>query len=256
MGSFVLNLRWQDSGGGQRDLVLEEVRPAGSSCWLIFIHGFRNTRCEAIDHWNYLRDRCDFGGDDDRIDTGLLLWPSDAASYPRMLEPAEKAGRKLASYLSLHPGPDIVLVGYSLGALVALAAADALRGRMNLQGLVLLGAAVDVARLAPFAQYGFVPYARREAVAYSHLDSMLRKWFRVGERAAAPVADRGEAVGLWGRPVERGWRREDSRTKSHAYWQLPISPVLMRWALDRAIVNRAPAVHLAAECSLPGASEI
>lgn len=233
---FILTLRMQEKGGTQLQEVHERLRPSGAPEWIIFIHGFNVDEPCALEQWETLRSNMAIGDVAGRVQCGIFLWPSDEysnySSYPKMIPQAEKAGRKLADYLGNHPASQVVLVGHSMGARVALQAAETLAGSsMELRGLVLLGAAVRAIDCERFEQYGRA-HAAREAVGFSITDSTLKRWFRIGEKAAAPFAEIGEAVGHRGHPESRTWHRLDSRSNDHSYWKFKCSADLTAWALN------------------------
>jgi pimeloyl-ACP methyl ester carboxylesterase len=243
---FILSLRIKDERGPQRNEIFEEQPPIPGLTWVIFIHGFKTSREGALEQWEQLRPIIGVDYGDSRIQAGLLLWPSDESRlYPKMIDYAEKAGRKLGSYLEKHPGSPAVLLGYSMGARVAIEAADYQRGA-QLRAFVLLGAAVGVSQFNQFERYDRT-HARREAVGFSPTDRVLNGLFTYGEKAAAPFSERGDAVGLSGYPESRTWHRRDSKTNDHSYYRLQVSGELTQWALDSAGLRRRPAKWIAAK---------
>jgi len=215
--------------------------------WLLFIHGFNVSAPEAAKQWTTLKGLLSLDGEVERIHTGLFLWPSDSfgrwpTSYPKMIKPAKQAGTKLGDYLATLRDNPLILVGHSMGALVAVEAALAIRlsQRPKPQGLVLLGAAVDESELRDSGAYRHA-LADHEAVGFSSTDWALKRPFRLGAKAAAPFEPKPEAVGLHGHPSRRAWLSTDSLRSDHSYWQLPVSAYLTRWALDEASLSRQTA---------------
>lgn len=247
-GGFILTLRLQDKGGEMRERVHPEKPPEPGLTWVIFIHGFRVHEAKALDQWQTLRSIIGIRYDETRVQAGVLLWPSDKSLlYPEMIPFAEKAGQKLGRYLENHPGSPAVLVGHSMGARVAMEAADRLLRRgSRLQGFVLLGAAVGVSQFEEDERYD-ITHAEREAVGFSPGDGTLRRLFRPGERAAAPFREIGDAVGLKGHPESRHWERKKSGSNSHKYWKLAVSGELTRLMVSSPATGQQPAAWTPAE---------
>ena len=229
-----------------RSAVYEEEAPSSSVTLLIYIHGFNVDRDRSMMQWSTLRSRLGIGDDFDRVESGLFLWPSDLResrgwsrmAYPGVIRRAEEAGRLLGEYLRRRASNKFVLIGHSLGALVALAAADRLRGRSSLVGLALLGAAVRTKELEITGAYGVFPLAAREVIAFSPMDRVLQSAFRFGERLATPFEQSGQAVGLTGNPATRGWERFGSRLDHHEYWRFDGSAEVVCRALGQRVGNR------------------
>jgi pimeloyl-ACP methyl ester carboxylesterase len=139
-----------------------------------------------------------------------------------MIQVAETSGRLLGEYLREKENQEVVLVGQSLGAVVALSAADRLRSELVPRCLILLGAAVDEFKLIPKAGlYGYTPLAGTEAVAWSSSDRILRFVFGIGERRRAPHDTQLGPVGLTGEPRARGWQEGRATFAHHKYWDEP-----------------------------------
>jgi pimeloyl-ACP methyl ester carboxylesterase len=233
---FVLSVRTENRRGRSRTAVLEEVRPLANHTLLIYIHGFGVSYSKAVEQWKTFRALLNISDDVNRIQAGVFLWPSDQyrrrlSGFPRTIEPAQQDGRRLGKYLAGRPTNHAVLVGHSLGGLVAVAAAEHLRGLGRLRGLVLLGAAIETSWMDEAGRYESYPYAEHEAVAFSGEDKMLARWFRYGQRAYLPFGVHAPAVGLTGDPASRGWHACDSRTSDHSYWKHQISAELTDEAL-------------------------
>lgn len=256
---FVLSLRTAPRAGPQRNMVFEEVRPLGGCIWVIFIHGFNVDRARGLEQGETLWGNLSRGEPEGRVLKGVFLWPSDLygsrtlskVAYPKMVEPARRAGRILGTYLAERNQMDAVLVGHSLGALVALTAADWLRGKGQLRGFALLGAAVDVGEMEVGGAYSIAPLADREAVEYCPDDKVLRSAFRVGQRAAAPFVPVVGAVGLTGQPWSRGWRYNNCRFDHHTHWKEPGSADAVAWAMNHSVSGREPPVNNVAENTSP-----
>jgi pimeloyl-ACP methyl ester carboxylesterase len=233
---FLLSTRYCDRGGRERPTIHEEIRPTGGGTWLVFIHGYNVDRKRAVQQWRTLRSLLTREGTAG-LQAGILLWPGDlyrwrASSrwvYPRAIPRAEHAGRLLGDYLTRRGQQDAVLVGHSLGALVALEAANRVRGDRPLRAFALLGPAVSVDKLAATGSFGYRPLAAREGVLFSAKDPVLRAVFRTGERLAAPFVAGQAAVGLNGEPSERGWHAVDCAIDHHEYWRVVESAHLVDW---------------------------
>jgi pimeloyl-ACP methyl ester carboxylesterase len=245
MPELALSVRTRPKGGRQRATIEEVSYPLSGRTWLIFIHGFNVDEFRARYQWSHLRSL--LGPDDDasRVQTGVFLWPSDRYryrllskfAYPPMTEQAATAGRILGQYLMDRQQDAVVLIGHSLGALVALAAADRFRNG-QLKAFVLLGAAVDERDLETNGPFGLAPLAEHEAVAYSLTDKYLRGIFKAGEKLSQPFSSIHDAVGLNGEPRSRHWIAEDSRFDHHEYWHEKISATLVRKVMDPGQLRR------------------
>ena len=243
-----LSVRVSPRGGPQRETIEEIHRPSSKYTWLIFIHGFNVNQDYARIQWNSLRPLLGVAGDSSRVQAGTFLWPSDRfyyrwtskLAYPPMTYRAAEAGRILGQYLIDRKKDSVVLVGHSLGAVVALAAADWFKAEGRLKAFVLLGAAVDERNLEKNGVFGFRPLAKSEAVAYSPTDRYLHGLFGVGERAAQPFVKIRHAVGLNGEPLSRSWIAEDSRIDHHEYWHEKMSADLVRKVMGPGQLYRVP----------------
>ena len=247
---FILTLRAKEEGGQQLSEVREDPGPCGARELIIFIHGFRDNQAKAKNNWQELRKNIAIDDSGSDVQCGIFLWPSDESNgYWKMIEPANMAGRKLADYLLLHPARKTVLIGHSMGARVALQAAEDLANTsIKLRGLVLLGAAVRTKECEKSQSYGRA-HAKREAVGFSKADRVLKAWF-LGEKAAAPLLGKvGNAVGQLGGPESRDWNRWDSKSADHRYWKFKYSGELAIWALDSSGLITAPAARSPAERS-------
>lgn len=241
-----LSVRKRPRGGLQRETVDEVCRPFSGFTWLIFIHGFDVDQDRARYQWSFLRPLLGAPGDSSRVQAGMFLWPSDRFAhrlpskfaYPPMTDQAAGAGRILGEYLRKRQNDDVVLIGHSLGAVVALAAAD--RFRSHMKAFVLLGAAVDEHDLEKSGVFGFMPLAEHEVVAYSPTDKYLKRLFGVGERLARPFSKIRDAVGLHGEPSSRYSIAECSYIDHHEYWHEKISADLVRRVMGPGQLCRVP----------------
>ncbi|MEV6442263.1 hypothetical protein [Amycolatopsis sp. NPDC051716] len=252
---FVISVREKPRGGGRRASILEEPRPLGDQIWVIYIHGFNVDQERALHQGRTLWTNLFGGNPPSRIQKGAFLWPSDRyfsrswsrMAYPAMIDRAARSGRQLGDYLATRNRDSAVLVGHSLGCLVALTAADRLRGRGTARGFALLGAAVDVAEMENDGSFTVVPLARREAVEYSPSDKVLRQVFGIGQKFAAPYSPRSEAVGLRGEPRSRGWKHRDCGFDHHTHWREPDTVAVVEWVMDHAGTGRSPSSTTSAE---------
>jgi pimeloyl-ACP methyl ester carboxylesterase len=257
---LLLNARIRPSGHGLRAAVHEELSPTSGATWVIFIHGFNVSRDRALDQISRFGTQLFRADSTSRVQYGGYLWPSSSwpsrklarITFPRAAEDARKAGRLLGEYLGGRNNRAVVLVGHSLGSVVALAAADRLRGSSTpLHVLALLGAAIEVGRLEPVGEFGYVPLAATEAVAYSPTDRTLKEVFRAGSWMAAPFAGyRGEAVGLCGKPMSRKWLAQCCSFSHHRYYDESASAELVLRTLSGRI-GHSPARREPAEYSAP-----
>ncbi|MEU5263989.1 hypothetical protein [Amycolatopsis sp. NPDC021455] len=252
---FILTVREKPRGGSRRTTILEDIRPLGDQIWVIYIHGFNVDQERALRQGRTLWTNLFGGSPPSRVQKGAFLWPSDRylnrswskMAYPAMIDRAARSGRQLGDYLAARNRDSAVLVGHSLGALVALTAADRLRGRGIVRGFALLGAAVDVAEMVDDGSFTFVPLARREAVEYSPSDKVLRQVFRLGQKFAGPYSPRIEAVGLNGQPRSRGWKHHDCGFDHHTHWREPGTAAAVEWVLNHAATGRSPSSTTPAE---------
>ena len=139
-----------------------------------------------------------------------------------MIDPAKRSGRLLGNYLcSEHPGLQVALVGHSLGALVAAAAAERMRrhDEPGLKVLLLTGAAVESREFEHLGDYQD-RLAHKEAILFCSSDLILKNLFGIGQRAAHPFSRTSPAVGLTGLPDSRGWDvRQRTNIRDHRYWE-------------------------------------
>jgi pimeloyl-ACP methyl ester carboxylesterase len=219
---------------------------------VIYVHGFNVDQGRALKQWAELDGRLDKDPRRSRLQSGLFVWPSDVSrhrnlnkgTYPSVAASARYAGNMLGEYLFERSNPNVVLVGHSLGALVALAAANYTR---QVRGIVLLGAAVYVSDMTLRGEFGFRPLAQAEAVGWSNVDKVLRDAFPLGERARRPFEPKSPAVGLTGEPADRWTYRRNCGydVSHHKYYQVPASADIVRQVLrnrlGRRVAERMPA---------------
>jgi pimeloyl-ACP methyl ester carboxylesterase len=246
-----LTVRTSPTAGSMRAQVQEEVRPPSGAPWLIYIHGFNVTEERAREQWAVLRGLLPRGTRG--VYAGPFLWPSDRyemrflsrLSYADILSKrADQAGRILGQYLRERAHGDVILVGHSLGARVALNAATTFQsGRpQRLRGLALLGAAVPVSEMTSTGEF-WDQLAVVEAVGVSPDDRVLGSPFGIGQLMSAPFAPRTEAVGLRGWPEGRDWCRVDCKIDHHEYWRAKrsaevVANVSQHW-MDRTPASAA-----------------
>jgi len=241
-----LTIRTAPAAGSMKEKVDEVLRPPSNAPWLIYIHGFNVPEARAKEQWAVLRGLLPTATRG--VFAGPFLWPSDRyerrslsrSSYASILSKrADEAGRILGRYLRERAHGDVVLVGHSLGARVALVAATAFQsGRpQRLRGLALLGAAVPISDMTGvfWDQLAVV-----EAVGVSPADRVLGRPFRFGQLISAPFAPRTEAVGLRGWPEDRDWSRVDCQIDHHEYWRAKRSAEVVAKVSERWM-ERTPA---------------
>jgi pimeloyl-ACP methyl ester carboxylesterase len=224
MNTGVLTLRTQDVGGEMRREIYPLKSPDRARTWLVFIHGFRTRPTQAREQLRELHRRSEPALRAVDIAWVTVLWPSDVSEsrtlsrgcYGQSLDTIDRAGNRLADYLHDNAPANLVLVGYSLGAGVALTALTRLDQRRHRPpvGLSLLGAAVRVSDLADDGRFS-LPLAARESVTVNPDDRTLAQAFPIAERLATPAARAARAVGLHGEPVDRGWTQVPLSGSSH-----------------------------------------
>jgi pimeloyl-ACP methyl ester carboxylesterase len=220
----VLDVHVADLGGHMSSEVTVHVRPAPADVWLVFVHGFNVDAAKSATQLRWLREHesTSIVAPSGTTAWVLVRWPSalsgssllNKITYPKVLEKVAPVGNALGDHLAGAPVDRVVFVGHSLGAQVALHAVNRMRinGRRP-DGIALLAGAVQTSDLEREGGFG-VPLAC-EAVTVNPRDSVLRRVFEAGERAATPLWATTPAVGLTGNPLARGWTRIDLVGKDH-----------------------------------------
>jgi pimeloyl-ACP methyl ester carboxylesterase len=209
----------------------------------VFVHGYNVGEYDARAKWKVThRDLRDALPASRLTNIALYYWPGDASprreisalSYFTRVDIAVECGRDLAQLLidtaSHGPMLSVRFVGHSLGCRLVLEAARNLRGnaKVRVDTILLMAAAVPEGLCEGDRAYT-TPVARRELVLHSSADTVLRRWFRVGQRMArfrgelSPGPNRGP-VGLSGQPRARWNGQLDSCGLDHGeYWTAPYS---------------------------------
>lgn len=239
---LVLNSRSSSTGRRLRQKMQPEgaVPLPGTTC-IIYVHGFNKDSAEARRQAERLHEHLQRRSDAvlRRATFGVFLWPAtsrgkkwwSAITYPAAVGRAEDAGRFLGDYLR-GASWNIVLVGHSLGARVALEAADSIRPRRPLSALILTGAAVGVNEMEGVGRFRD-PMAEVEGALWCPFDVILRTVYRPGERLFAPFRPGPLAVGLSGEPSQR-WDEKRTEVWDHRYWNEAVTAE----AIVRAVAGR------------------
>lgn len=229
MSCGVLTSRANDRAGVGLDEVRVVELPAPADMWVVYVHGFNVRPAAAKDQLGLLRGRSqgEFVTGAGAVAWVAYQWPSQVTgsrtfnklTYPKVLERVPAAGHVLGDYLATVGVRHIVLVGSSLGAHVVLKATVRM-GQLGRppDGLALLAAAVATKDVEPLGDYG-VPHTDHESVTVNPDDSVLRKVFGAGERAARPFGPTPAAVGLTGDPTGRPWTRVRLHGTTHASYE-------------------------------------
>jgi hypothetical protein len=214
---FSLNVREKDVGGGLLPRVDAPSSVITASTMLILIHGYNNTRKEAVsDYDSFVRQApaLEVSGQ-----VCAFFWPGDrawgpvsSASYALEITPAKASAALLGEFLAAvsPPGPwplRVVLICHSLGSRVGL---ELVARAADSQTAVefhacLMAAAVPVPFVEEDGRLRDAAEAlRRVLVLYSRSDRVLGVAFRVGEALALEgwfpeaVGWAGAPSGLWG----------------------------------------------------------
>lgn len=225
----VISSRVTDRGGSDPVKVYLKEAPGPADLWIVYVHGFNVSPDDAYNQLNSLRDRSDgrFVPGSGGVAWIAYLWPSELTrhswfnkgTYPKVLERVIPAANRLGDYLSDSGVRRIVLVGNSLGAMVALQASKRMKERGRpADGLALLAAAVRTDVVDGDGAYG-VPDTDHESVTVNPDDSVLRTVFGVGERLAQVFGGTPKAVGLTGDPSSRSWTRVRLYHTEHAAYR-------------------------------------
>jgi pimeloyl-ACP methyl ester carboxylesterase len=232
-------VRDEKRAGSMRNEVLSKFGlPKGHLRLTVWIHGFNTSEYSAADTWEIsYRQVMEITKLNRLNGTVWFFWPGDAsrnpafsaAGYFAQIPDAVTAGRLLAQYItsiSVHnPGLKVDLVAHSLGCRVALEAARHLSStKTPVRTLLLFAAAVPEGLCLPGNQYDG-PLAQREQILFSQSDTVLKRWFPLGQALARRTGNDiypghlTEAVGYRGGPSDRWKRKQEARDYEHGdYW--------------------------------------
>lgn len=234
---WILDGRTADGGVRSRMYVLGNDSPLGNDYCVIFIHGFNKgeeeASAQAKTFFALFRAKLK---DSKRVCDAIYSWPAtrnrrtsvSLLNYPRRIPVAMSAGRLLGGYLADNRATilsecQVVLIGHSLGAVVALEAAKRFQERSGhaIDLLALTGAAVPSLELAKDGNYE-MNVATQNVDLFCPADVTLRWLFRLGTRAHSAGEISG-AVGLEGRPSERFLPNIETDVWHHKYWKEPVT---------------------------------
>ena len=191
---YEITVREDPSGGG---LLSFADTPwgtlAGSGHLTIFVHGFNNGFLAARDAWiknhGLLRKKVP----PRKLKVTHFYWPGDEHNkimsklgYFTKVDVAEKSAKLLAFHLEKISTPrsplSVTFVGHSLGCRVVLEATWRLRSIRNVkvEDVILLAAAVPEGLCEPTRRFA-EPVAKSERIVWSSEDSVLKKYFRLGQ---------------------------------------------------------------------------
>lgn len=233
---WILNGRRSETGRGLRETI--EAKSTGfpaDRLHVIFVHGFNKdapeARSQADTFFGLLAGK---GVTERNACLGVYLWPAtrngrsfwSALDYPWIIPRAQRSGRLLGDYLAAMRFANLVLIGHSLGAVVALEASLRFTERWGgthheyktLRTLLLTGAAVRSSDMRHDGRYG-ERRANEEVVLYCTRDLTLKTLFGPGQRVAQPFEAVSPAVGLTGLPTERDWTALETNVRLHTYWK-------------------------------------
>jgi pimeloyl-ACP methyl ester carboxylesterase len=242
-GPIEISARIRESGGASVFPESEWGALVGYRKLTIFVHGFNVDEHAARKKWKTTHRELREALQATKLSKIVFYyWPGDASShraissisYFTRVDVAEKCGRDLAQLLidiaSHGPRLTVQFVGHSLGCRLVLEAVRNLRDstKVRVEAILLMAAAVPEGLCEDGRAYA-APMAQREIVLHSSADTVLRRWFWIGQRLAhlrgelSPGPNRG-AVGLSGHPRTR-WNGElDSCGLDHGeYWTAPYS---------------------------------
>lgn len=250
---------FKNSGGPVVPVREERGHLDGRSNLLILIHGYNNSRTEAIRSYDQFLENLKKKFNTQTAQVAEFFWPGDepnkiisTISYPNQIRPAIESAKELAIYLGAlqHSGPMVVnLVGHSLGCRVILELLALWTGGLHpdtpIGVLVLMAAAVVVKQVdvgGTLRTATTLTY--KNPVLYSKGDPVLHWTFPIGETAA------GEgffptAVGRTGGPPNT-WH--DPHPMSHngeayghgSYWPGDESVTAVAFALGGAPARNTP----------------
>lgn len=169
---------------------------------IIAIHGFNNSELKALAKFDTAQEGLRNAGYDGAFagyswDADTQHDPLSATGYPEGRRHAVGNGLKLARFIQDYrascPGTRVHLIGYSMGARVALEALlaadtdEALAGEPHVDSVHLVGAAVDNEEVELGERYGAAIEGRCQLLVnyYSPADSKLGRFFPLmeGDRA-------------------------------------------------------------------------
>lgn len=189
--------------------------------FVILVHGFNVDRDEAFTSYAGLHNNLGLHGTVTRNDFKNFFWPGDPrvvqfprrtpTDYAKAVNIAKSSGKKLAEYIETRAANgtlpnEIVFVAHSLGCRLVLETVAALQARGS-----GIPARIDVILMAAAVPTEFVDLTghlnaavrstKRRIVVYSYNDSVLQRWFPIGQTLSDDNSPDGvEAVGLHGRP--------------------------------------------------------
>ena len=256
-------VRDEKRAGKMRNGVLSKFGlPRGHLRLIIWIHGFNTSEYSAADTWeSSYRRVMEITNRNHLNGTVWFFWPGDASRNPALsavgyfaqVPDAVTAGRLLAQYVTrisgVTPGLKVDLVAHSLGCRVALEAARNLSSTKTgspVQTLLLFAAAVPEGLCLSGNRYDR-HLAKREQILFSLSDTVLRRWFPVGQAMARRVGNDDhpgklkEAVGYRGGPPDRWTGRQEAPGYEHGdYWAGAESLGLLSTLYGRPQIPRNP----------------
>lgn len=238
----------QRAGGFGEARAIGGPDPRGLTVVTVFVHGYNNDQYAPQDRWDeHVWPAIKRARPAQRHGIILYFWPGDllrykrlsTLGYPKAVRTARQSGEELARYLTqlmpANPGLRVQFVGHSLGCRVVLSAVEHLRKHgPEVVDVLLLGAAVPEGECADGGPYGSAAASNGIVVLHSRSDSILRRVFPWGERAARRLGftepfPPHKAVGLTGKPVDRWAGEPKPRVLEHDKY-LEDRPVLARVA--------------------------
>jgi pimeloyl-ACP methyl ester carboxylesterase len=243
--------------------------PESTNHLIIWIHGFNTAQIDAERTWKktHMRVR-DITSLPRLRDTVWFFWPGDASrnkhlsaiSYFSQVPKAVRAGHLLAKHVmklsAQNSELEVSFVAHSLGCRVALEAARELsrvEGGSPVRDLLLFAAAVPEGLCLTGHRYE-ERLAKQERVLFSTSDSILKRWFPLGQVVARGrgydlhPGDLKKAVGFTGGPSSRwSWRREAAGYEHDDYWTENESLNLLGSLYGHVQKSRNPATRLTKE---------
>jgi Alpha/beta hydrolase of unknown function (DUF900) len=234
MRARCLNFRRSSRGGGALDEhEATESAHAPSGRLILLIHGYNVPRAKAENSYRQFQEHLSRFAPNIAADICWVFWPGDAwlpgaseLSYPWQVRRALSCAPGLAEYLTArHTATGrpsrLILLGHSLGCRFILESLSyLLRKDTNCQvdcSVILMAAAVPVEYVKKGPLATAAAFAKPTHVLYSESDSVLRRYFGVGQAMAGEI---GGAVGLRGQPSESWQFRREMKGFDHDdYWQ-------------------------------------